>query len=174
MSQRSDLIVHPVRSRILVLLMGRRLLTQEIAAMLPDVPKPSLYRHLQKMVEGGVLRVVEERPVRGAAEKLFEVAEGAGEIPREELNTKAGRQKAFATFIGVLTARFRALLEHERFDPERDGIGSMALPVWLSRSDLPEFNAGLLTYIRGWEREPTPDRGRVVVSLISFPDEPLP
>src|SRR5581483_2682823 len=47
------LITHPVRARILTALMGRPLTTQQIAALLPDIPLPSLYRHVRTLVEGG-------------------------------------------------------------------------------------------------------------------------
>ena len=69
--ERIDLILHPVRFRILESLAGETLTTQEIAERLADVPKSSIYRHLRRLLEGGMVAVAGERPVRGVVEKTY-------------------------------------------------------------------------------------------------------
>lgn len=75
-------MLHPVRLRILQAFRGRSAMTaRELAERLADVPQATLYRHLGALTDGGVLRVVEERRVRGAVERVFalpEEAAGAG------------------------------------------------------------------------------------------------
>src|SRR5215831_1697445 len=62
----ADLLLHPVRLRILQTFLGdRTLTTSDLQAELPDVPPASLYRHVGKLVDAGVLAVVSERRVRG-------------------------------------------------------------------------------------------------------------
>lgn len=68
---RTDLILHPIRFRILGTLLGESLTTQEIAGRLSDVPKSSIYRHLKSLLEGGMIAVDETHPVRGALEKTY-------------------------------------------------------------------------------------------------------
>ena len=54
-----DLLLHPLRLRIIQLLFdGRRLTARQIAAAQPEIPQATLYRHLHQLVEGGVLVVV--------------------------------------------------------------------------------------------------------------------
>jgi DNA-binding transcriptional ArsR family regulator len=61
----ADLLLHPVRLRILRAFLGdRALTTTELRTELPDVPPASLYRHVARLADGGVLSVVAERRVR--------------------------------------------------------------------------------------------------------------
>src|SRR5258708_12373736 len=69
---KADLIIHPGRLRIIQAFGGgRRLTAQELAALVPDIPRASLYRHLNLLVDAGVLAVVEERPVRAIQERVY-------------------------------------------------------------------------------------------------------
>lgn len=69
--ERIDLILHPVRFRLLAGLAGETLTTAELAERLPDVPKSSIYRHMRRLLDGGVIAVAGERPVRGVVEKTY-------------------------------------------------------------------------------------------------------
>jgi DNA-binding transcriptional ArsR family regulator len=69
--QRANLILHPIRFRILQALAGETLTTQDFADRLPDVPKPSIYRHLRLLREGGMVVVAGVRPIRGVVEKAY-------------------------------------------------------------------------------------------------------
>jgi DNA-binding transcriptional ArsR family regulator len=70
-----DLILHPIRMRIIMALAGERWTARQIAAALPDVAQATLYRHINALAEGGILRIVEERPVRGMVEKVYALAD---------------------------------------------------------------------------------------------------
>src|SRR5258708_37343099 len=60
--KRADLVLHPVRLRIiLVFARGRRLTPQQVAAVLPDVPQATLYRQIERLYRGGALAVAAER-----------------------------------------------------------------------------------------------------------------
>ena len=68
----ADLLLHPVRLRIVQAFLGdRALTTSDLAAELADVPAASLYRHVARLVDAGVLAVVAERRVRGALERTY-------------------------------------------------------------------------------------------------------
>lgn len=71
--RKSDLILHPVRFRIMRLLHQRPLTTQEIAEQLPDVAKSSIYRHLKLLLEGTAVSVAEVRSVNGIQEKVYQL-----------------------------------------------------------------------------------------------------
>jgi len=73
--KKADLIIHPVRLRILQVLASQSLTTQEISAAIPNAAIPSLYRHLQILLEGGMVIVTETRPVRGVQEKVYQLAQ---------------------------------------------------------------------------------------------------
>jgi DNA-binding transcriptional ArsR family regulator len=98
--KRFDLLNHPVRLRIAQLLYGRQLSTTQIHELLGDVPKPSLYRHLSRLLEGGVIEVVETRTVKGIEERIYTTV-------KDELNlTKEDQERGvdandFADFVRV-------------------------------------------------------------------------
>ena len=55
----ADLLLHPVRLRIVQAFLGdRALTTSDLAAELADIPPASLYRHVARLVDAGVLAVV--------------------------------------------------------------------------------------------------------------------
>ena len=61
----ADLLLHPVRLRIIKAFLGDRALTTgQLATELADVPPGSLYRHVALLTRAGVLQVVAERRVR--------------------------------------------------------------------------------------------------------------
>ena len=67
-----DLLLHPVRLRIIQAFLGdRALTTTELRAELPDVAPATLYRQVARLVGAGVLGVVAERRVRGATERTY-------------------------------------------------------------------------------------------------------
>ena len=66
-----DLVTHPVRLRILLALANAERTAQQIAATMADVPTSSIYRHLQKLLDAGVVEVVAEHQVRRTVEKTM-------------------------------------------------------------------------------------------------------
>jgi len=85
MESKVDLILHPVRIRIIQILFGREMTTEEIATSTPDVPHATLYRHLKLLVQGDIIPVVAENRVRGAIERVYAVAPDRAPITEEDL-----------------------------------------------------------------------------------------
>jgi hypothetical protein len=57
----AELLLHPVRLRVVQALLGDRVLTTgDLHAELPDVPTASLYRHVAVLAGAGVLEVAYE------------------------------------------------------------------------------------------------------------------
>ncbi len=69
-----DLIIHPVRLRILQLLGLSPLTTHQLADALPDVAASSIYRHVRLLHRHDLIRVVETRRVRGLEERVYALA----------------------------------------------------------------------------------------------------
>lgn len=65
------IVNHPVRMRIFQALHAEELSINELLKRLPDVPKPSLYRHIHQMVEAGVIEVTRTRQVNGIEERFY-------------------------------------------------------------------------------------------------------
>lgn len=131
----ADLVLHPVRLRIIQsLLGGRRLTTAQIARELDDVTTATLYRQVAILAEAGILEVVEERRVRGAVERTYELRVEASQLTPEELGrmTADDHRHAFAAFVSGLLVSFDAYLGHGDVDLIRDGVGYRQNAMWLT------------------------------------------
>ena len=82
----ADLLLHPVRLRIVKAFLGdRALTTSQLAAELATCPPGSLYRHVALLARAGVLQVVAERRVRGAVERTYTLRLFAAQIQPGEV-----------------------------------------------------------------------------------------
>jgi len=54
---KADLILHPVRMRMIIVLSGRQLTPKQLATELKDVASATLYHHLNLLTEAGITRV---------------------------------------------------------------------------------------------------------------------
>jgi DNA-binding transcriptional ArsR family regulator len=109
---RVDLLIHPVRLRIIQALGQEHLTTQELAKRLADVPLSSLYRHLQLLRKGDVLDIVEERVVNGIVEKVYAIT-GRTFLSQEDMAqlTPAEHLKFFTTYVLTLIQGFARYVE---------------------------------------------------------------
>jgi DNA-binding transcriptional ArsR family regulator len=167
-----ELLAHPVRLRIVHAMRGdRTLTTAELGALLPDVSKAMLYRHVDLLAGAGILEVAEERRVRGAVERVYRLrtdrAAITGQTPSPE-----DYWRVFAAALAVLTAEFRAYLDREDADPSGDLVGFRQHALWLSREELERLIAELREVIAPrLANQPTGDRARYLLSPILFPTE---
>jgi hypothetical protein len=121
---RVDLLIHPIRLRIIQALGQDRLTTQELAERLPEVPLSSLYRHLQLLRRGEVLDVVETRLVNGIEEKVYAVT-GRTHLGPEEMAQLGGDEhvKYFATYLLTLLQGYAGYI---RSAQDEDGLVDLA------------------------------------------------
>ncbi|MGY1718972.1 MULTISPECIES: helix-turn-helix domain-containing protein [unclassified Blastococcus] len=173
-----DLLLHPVRLRVVqAFLGGRTLTTGEVRSALPDVPVASLYRHVGVLADAGVLEVVGERRVRGAAERSYRLVSSAAEVSADDLATMTGEdhRRAFTTFVASLLADFDRYLDRGEPDLVRDGVGYRQVGLWLTDAEFDE----LLTELRGvlqarLANRPGDERRRRLVGLVNLPGEEPP
>ena len=68
----NQVLLNPIRSRILQYVATHETATAgEIAALMTDVPRTTLYRHLKILTESNVITVVDENRVRGSVERTY-------------------------------------------------------------------------------------------------------
>src|SRR3712207_5234829 len=100
----ADLLLHPVRLRIVQAFLGdRTLTTADLRGELPDVPTASLYRHVGVLAEAAVLAVVGERKVRGAAERSYRLVTEAASVGAADAAAMSvdEHRRAFAPFVAA-------------------------------------------------------------------------
>jgi Helix-turn-helix domain len=175
----ADLLLHPVRLRIVQAFLGdRALTTSDLRAELADVPPASLYRQVARLVDAGVLMVVAERRVRGAIERTYVLRLVATVIGLDQLAemTADDHRQAFMAFVAGLLSDYDRYLARGDIDLVRDGVSYRMAAMWLDDEEY----AGLLRDITRvlqprLANQPAPGRKRRILGSVLLPgDETSP
>ena len=138
----ADLLLHPVRLRIIKAFLGdRALTTTQLAAELDDVPAGSLYRHVALLTRAGLLHVVAEHRIRGAVERTYALRLTAARVQPGEAAamTPEEHSRAFMAYVAGLLADFDRYLAAGTPDLGRDGAGYTVAGMYLTDAELTGF-----------------------------------
>jgi DNA-binding transcriptional ArsR family regulator len=174
----ADLLLHPVRMRILQALFDADpLTTAQLRERLPDMAPATMYRHIAVLAEAGVLEVVAERRVRGTVERSYRVSQHHGVVDpaARAAMTREDHLRAYTTFAASLMGDFDRYLAHDDANPAADGVVYRQAAVWLTEEEfttmVEEIEHAVVSRV-GQARDST--RIRRVVSLVVVPDKPSP
>jgi uncharacterized protein len=174
----ADLLLHPVRLRIVQAFLGdRALTTSTLNAELADVPAASLYRHVARLVNAGVLAVVAERRVRGALERTYVLRVSAASIGLDEVAQMSAdeHRQAFMAFIAGLLGDFDRYLARGDIDPLRDGASYRLAGLWLDDAELAELLREVQRVFQPrLANPPAPGRRRRILGTVLLPGEDAP
>lgn len=87
MKNKVDILMHPVRMKISQVLMRNRetgLTPLEMLKIIKDVPQATLYRHIQILLDAGIIRVSKERKVKSVIEKYYVLNESEARLSSDE------------------------------------------------------------------------------------------
>lgn len=172
----ADLLLHPVRLRIVEAFLGDRALTTgQLRAELPEVPPASLYRHVARLVDAGVLAVVAQRRVRGALERTYVLRTSAASVPLDELASYGPEEhrRMFMTFVAGLLADFDRYLERGDIDLLRDGVSYRLAGLWLDDAEFAQLLRELAVVLQPrMASPPGPGRRRRILASVLLPGEP--
>jgi hypothetical protein len=144
----ADLLLHPVRLRIVKAFLGdRALTTAQLAAELDDVPAGSVYRHVGLLTRAGVLHVVAERRVRGTVERTYALRTAAAMMNPAEVAAMSADEhmQAFLAFVAGMLGDADRYLTGPAPDPGRDGASYRIAGLWLTDAEFAEFARELAT-----------------------------
>jgi DNA-binding transcriptional ArsR family regulator len=177
-ASRADLIMHPVRIRLLSTLARRQLTARQLSELLPAVPQATLYHHLGILTRANLLRVVSERQIRGTTEKLYALADDSAILGRAELGNAPREDQLhyFTIFVASLLDDFARYLQQDApIDPDVDGVGYRQTPLYLSDEEfaqaVADVSQALLPY---FNNQPSPHRRRRLFAMIVLPDATSP
>jgi hypothetical protein len=168
---RADLLLHPVRLRIVTAFLGDRTLTTgEVAAELADVPAASVYRHIGLLSRAGVLHVVAERRVRGAVERTYGLRLAAAQAHGADRMSAADHAQAFLAFAAGMLADADRYFATDPADPARDGTGYRVAGLWLSEAEFADLARDLGQVIGSrLANPPAPGRRRRLLYTVALP-----
>jgi Helix-turn-helix domain len=171
----ADLLLHPVRLRIVQAFLGdRALTTSALAAELADVPPASLYRQVARLVDAGVLAVVAERRVRGAVERTYVLRASAALITPDQVATMSAddMRQAFMAFVAGLLGDVDRYLARPEVDPVRDGASFRLGGLWLDDAEFADLLRELVRVLQpAAANPPRPGRKRRILATVLLPGE---
>ena len=174
-SKKADLLLHPIRLQIITAISTGQMTARELADAVPDVPQTTLYRHINALVKGGLLKVVSETRIRGTVERTYAVA-ALPSLKPEDLQgmTRQDYQQAFLVYLSTLMSAAQRYLDSkgkdEDFDPIADGLDLSLGTLNLSDAEFRTMNKRILEVIMSASgNQPSPMRKRRMFTYLFIP-----
>ncbi|MBE1555969.1 helix-turn-helix domain-containing protein [Sporosarcina limicola] len=96
MANKAEVLMHPVRMKISQVLMRNKefgLTPLEMVKIIEDVPQATLYRHIQILLEAGIIRISKEKKVRSVSEKYYVLNEEEMKLSSDEWKEYSTKEK---------------------------------------------------------------------------------
>lgn len=170
---KADVILHPVRMKIIQSLIKRSLTVQELMEWLPDIPQATLYRQLKVLTESHVIYITEERKVRGTFERTYSLNKEAASVSLVEANelSKDDHMKYFMTFFANLMQGAEEYLEGNGLNMEKDGFGYRQVDLFLDQEEFNEFKQEFVAIVKKYaSNEPNKMRRRRTLATMLIPE----
>lgn len=105
----ADVVLHPIRMRVVLALGSGELTTREIQAWMPDVPQATLYRAINRLLEAKRIEVAQHRKRGGATERVYRLTSthraGAPAVRRDVIELTAEAAEQLAAEMAALVDR---------------------------------------------------------------------
>lgn len=147
----NDIMLNPVRLRIIQELALRPSVTAtELCEKFNDVPRTTLYRHINILLEHNILKVVSEKKIRGSVERTLAI--NVAEVSRH--NTLENASQNVFRFMMDKYANFHRYFHGESPNPGRDRLFFSNTVLMLDDAEydrfLKELQELILTYNLGF------------------------
>ncbi len=174
----ADLLLHPIRLRIVRAFLGdRALTTSDLRDELSDIAPTTLYRHMTRLVAGGVLTVVAERRIRGAVERTYVLRMSAASLGLDHVEAMSveDHRQAFMAYIAGLLGDFDRYLARGDVNLLRDQVGYSLAAMWLDDAEFAELRRELARVLQPrLANPPTPGRTRRIYARVLLPGDDAP
>ena len=167
----ADVIMHPVRMRIIQQLSSREVTTTQLRTALPDVSTATLYRHVAALVDAGIIAVVQERKIRGAVERTLALGSRMAHVDQDELRDMDTEQlrQAFLAYLGNLGEGFDDVLASDDADV-RGFLGFGMTRLHVTAEDLAEIQARLGEILEPYRDDTRSTARAVTLATILLPE----
>ncbi|MBW8348008.1 helix-turn-helix domain-containing protein [Bacillus sp. IITD106] len=177
MKGRADLLLHPVRMRIVQqLLLNKSLTIAQLVEILGDVPQATLYRHINLLLEANLIEVIETKKVKGTEERKFAVKMDNLQIPESEIESISQEDhiRHFSVFHGNLLQLATSYLGNTSPEQyEQEGFSYAYVPLHLSDEEFQELIQSINQAIgKVINNELTPERNSRIFASMFIPQKP--
>jgi DNA-binding transcriptional ArsR family regulator len=171
---KADLVMHPIRMRIIQsLITGGKRTTRQLVRELDDIPQATMYRHLNKLLQAGILHVAEENKVRGTLEKVYYLSQGAEDLTPADVteHSSAEHLSLFLQFATSLIGDFSQYVSQEHYNMIEDGISFRQAHLHLSDAEYAELLGEIRQSMQKYAgNEAGGERRRRMISTIVIPE----
>lgn len=134
---KAEILMHPVRIKISQALMRNKesgLTPLEMVKIIQDVPQATLYRHIQMLLDAGVIKVINEKKVRSVTEKYYALNEDAARLDSTDWKTTKMEEKiSFISYyqLSLLSQyqNYLSSLEHKSNSEDRATFSLLELNI---------------------------------------------
>lgn len=169
-----ELLLHPVRMQIVTNMAMQRMTARDLSKIL-DIPQTTLYRHINILVEGEVLKIVEENQIRGTVERVYQVAT-APSLNADDLRgmRKDEYEQLFLLFISTLVSDVQHYLATKTDEGDiqvlDDGVELNKVKLFLSDEEYTKMNTAISKLmIKAIENGPSAERTSRMFSYMFIP-----
>lgn len=162
----NEILLNPVRIRIIQELALRQNVTaSELCAVISDVPRTTMYRHISVLLDSGIATVVAEKKIRGSLERTL--ALNVGEITKH--NTLENASRNALAFLLNRYARLHAYFSQASADPGKDRIFLNTTVMMLDDAEFDAFLTELRDLLVKYSFKAGEGRRARDISVISCP-----
>jgi len=164
-----DALLHPVRLEVLRRFeLGGDQTIGDLAQALPSVPRPSLYRHVNTLLEAGALKVRGVRQGdRGAPERLYALSDATFTFaPKGEERTPDMLRRLYVAMVAAQTAEFEKGLLDGAFPAKYFHVRHSLVHV--NDTELAELDT-ILRRLEELSRNPPKERTSLNLGIALFP-----
>jgi DNA-binding transcriptional ArsR family regulator len=161
-----EILLNPTRTRIIQILMEKEVVTSnELNEILTDIPKTTLYRHLNTLIEAEILIVVAEKKIRGTFERTFTL-----KMPDFDQMTDAEIPQHVYYFLMSIHTKFQKYFTKKDQD-QKELIYYYNTTMMLSDVEYTNFHSELTDLLQKYHLENQKGRRPRNVSYILAPPE---
>lgn len=134
-----ECLTNPIKCKLLLEIYSSGHSTaKQLADIYNDIPQATLYRYLKRMTDDGILKIVEETPIRGAVEKTYSLAIDINSQAGEMLDKNSGQayMQMFMQYILGFMKQFQDYCIQDDIDIIKDMSGFSIAPVYASDTEL--------------------------------------
>ncbi|MDZ5710751.1 helix-turn-helix domain-containing protein [Jeotgalibacillus sp. HH7-29] len=173
MKSKADLIMHPVRMKIIQHLSKGPATVAELLDVLEEIPQATLYRHLNTLKKGNILTVTNEKQIRGTTEKTYALQVNGSRITPEEGSklTKDEHMNMFTTFFANLMRQTEEFFDGD-VDLTKDIYGFSQVDLHLNEQEWETFKEELYQVIKPYTQNSRRSDTKKITMAQFFVSEP--